>query len=108
MIPAKLKEYLDSLKGKSISISEEEVIKFQQMITETPDIYCYAVDYIDRWERKSNEFSVATAYHTAIMSGKFKDLPLSEKYGSYYKRICDEADFMSQRLKELLDLREKK
>lgn len=108
MITRELEEYLNSLEKRDASnVLEEDIIQFQEMILESPEVYCLAMDFIDRWTRKSNEFTVASAYHIHSSSEKFKGLPLSRKYGSYYKRVCDEKDVMSQRLMELVGERNK-
>jgi hypothetical protein len=105
--PQKLTLYLDSIKDKDPgNISDQEIIKFIETATESIETFCYMVDYVDRWERASNEFKVATIMH---LGGHHKneigDL-LGVKYMDYYRRATDPKDVASKIINDLVNTTE--
>jgi len=105
--PQKLTLYLDSIKDKDPgNISDQEIIKFIETATESIETFCYMVDYVDRWERASNEFKVATVMH---IGGHHKnetgDL-LGVKYMDYYRRATDPKDVANKMINDLVNTAE--
>ena len=105
MTTNELEQYLDTLDCRPLDVTEMDINEFQRIITNDVETYCLAIARIDRWDRRSHGFTIATILHIKSMNDESSRFPLSKKYQTYFERSSNEDDYMHKRIGELGDLK---
>lgn len=66
------------------------------------------VDYVDKWERASNEFKVATIMHIGGHDKNESGDLLGVKYMDYYRRATDPNDVANKMINDLINTAEER
>ena len=103
-----LERYLDALNFRPFNVTEVDINEFQRMLTDDVETYCSAIVKIDKWDRSSHGFTIATILHVKSMNDESSRFHLSKKYQKYFKRSSDQDDYMYKRISELGDLKDEK
>jgi hypothetical protein len=105
-IPNDLKDYMDTLKDKTTKISMDELKEYLEYMTRSIETMVLGIDYMDKWDRRSQEFGVATMFHVAALKRcDDNDYPLAKMYKEFYKRTCDPNDEANKMIDKLINLR---
>ena len=101
--------YLDSIKDKNPGeITDQEIIKFIETVTDNMETFCSMIDYIDRWNRASNEFKVATTMHIAAFHKNETGDLLCKQYMDYYWMAADPKSDAGKLIAKLVETAEER